>query len=1110
MTTPRDLEGIRNRLSAEQRKLLERRLQGSESATRLPDAIPRLPDAGDALASFAQRRQWFLWKLDPRSAAYHLLGGLRLSGNLDMPALERGLNALIERHGALRTVFRENAAGEIRQIVKDHLRINVSYVEAQRATSEDADYVLLDELRQLRETPFDLEQGPLIRAILIGDGRQTHEMHIALHHAIADHRSLQILLEELAVAYTGEVTGAHAPFAHLPVSYADFSMWQYEHAAGVRQTQQLEWWKKRLTREVPALDLQTDHPRRVGQASECAFYSFDMNPELAKQLRQQSHSRGASLFASLLSAFQALLYRYTGQTQLRIGVPMANRHQPEILQVVGFFVNTVVMQCEIDGRSTVGKLFEQTRDGAREAVENQDVPFDRVVEAVNPERQLGSTPLFQVMFNHLKDEPASQRWAGLVVAPIVTYESHTQFDLALHTREQAEGGIVVSFVYAKALFDPSTVARIAGHYLTLLQALANHPYTRICEVVLPDQKEARSLAAWSRNPADHRPFEPVHQAFEAAAFTHPSREALIVGNTRITYGELDRLANQFAHRLVRAGIKPDMPVGIAAMRSIEMVVGLLAILKAGGGYVPLDPELPDERLEYMIQDSGIAVLLAQPAMVDHLPCAQSVKVIPINLTDLDKEPLQAPAVATHPDQLAYVIYTSGSTGTPKGAANRHCSLWNRLEWMQDAYRLSPDDVVLQKTPFSFDVSVWEFFWPLMTGARLIMAAPGEHRDPTSLTALIKQHGVTTLHFVPSMLQAFLGHEGSVKCTTITRVICSGEALPVETANAVLDAFPAAQLYNLYGPTEAAIDVTHWTCERQASFRIPIGNPISNVTTYVLGDDLQMAPVGVAGELHLGGIGLARGYLNRPALSADRFIADVTGGGGERLYRTGDLVRWTSAGTLEYLGRLDDQVKIRGFRIELGEVEAALLSQPNVREAVAVAKDGPLGLRLVGFVSLHAREGSTTDALRAALARTLPEYMVPSLIVVLENLPLNANGKIDRRALPTPDPGPNRAFEAPISIEEHALADVWSEVLGIEKVGRNDNFFDAGGHSLMALRIIALLAERHGCEIPVRWFFESPTLQSLAARVPKDVLGSGSRQTRLSQIDSIISQIEVRS
>ncbi|MGO3354903.1 MAG: amino acid adenylation domain-containing protein, partial [Halomonas sp.] len=569
----------------------------------------------------------------------------------------------------------------------------------------------------------------------------------------------------------------------------------------------------------------------------------------------------------------------------------------------------------------------------------------------------------------------------------------------------------------------------------------------------------------------------VHHLIEQQTAATPETTALVFEDQSLSYAELNTRANRLAHYLIDLGVKPETHIGIAMERSIEMVVGLLAILKAGGAYVPLDPDYPAERLAYMVEDSGIELLLTQQHLRDTLPVAGSLSVIELDRLNVTQHDSTNPEVTLHGEHLAYVIYTSGSTGRPKGAANRHHALTNRLQWMQEAYGLTVDDVVLQKTPFSFDVSVWEFFWPLIQGARLVMAPPGSHREPAQLVELIRTHGITTLHFVPSMLQAFLAHGEVERCTSLTRLICSGEALPAELQNQVFARLPRTGLYNLYGPTEAAIDVTHWSCQDDGRNHVAIGQPIAGIRTYVLDGDLNLAPPGVAGELYLGGVGLARGYLHRPDLTSERFVADPSAQG-ERLYRTGDLVRWRVDGQLEYLGRLDHQVKIRGLRIELGEIEAELLAQPEVHEAVVVAQEGPGGSRLVAYVVPQADSELDTSSLREALSQKLPDYMVPGVVVTLEALPLNANGKVDRKALPITNLASSSQYEPPQGEVEEALAAIWSEVLGVEQVGRYDNFFELGGHSLLALKVLEQMRHR-GLPVQVRTLFQRPELAAFA-------------------------------
>ncbi|UXY15520.1 amino acid adenylation domain-containing protein [Chitiniphilus purpureus] len=1098
-----DLTERRARLSPEQRARLQQRLAGaSDAPTR--DAIPRRAERHHAPLSYAQQRLWFLWQLDPSGTAYHLGGGLRLTGRLDVAALHASLQALLARHEALRTVFRAGAAGEPEQWIGPVSELALPCIDLAGCMPDAREQRIHEAWAQLCDTPFDLAQGPLLRVLLLRCGTDEHRLLVVMHHIISDAHSTGLILDELAAGYRAALDGAAPTLPALPIQYADYAVWQRQWLQGAEGERQLAWWRAQLGGEQPVLALQGDRPRAPTGARAGACHVVVLDEALAARVRQQAQQHGATLFMALLAAFQALLFRHTGQGDLRVGVPVANRNRAEVLGVVGFFVNTQVLRVQVDARTTLAALLAQTRDTAIEAQARQDLPFEQLVQALQPERSLAHNPLFQVMFNHLRrDAPAPAAWPGVAVERLDIDPPAAQFELMLESVEDGHGRLQANFRYAADVFDTATIARLAGHYVALLEAWCRRPGTPLGAVALLDEAEQVTLRHWGSNAQDYGAPLPVQRLFEQQAQTRPQATALLFGDTALSYGELNARANRLAHRLIALGVGPEVRVGIALERSVTLVVSLLAVLKAGGAYVPLDPDYPAERLAYMAADSGIALLLTGPGLAGRVVPPAGVPVFEVDGLDLAGEPEYEPVVALHAEHLAYVIHTSGSTGRPKGAANRHGALYNRLAWMQAAYRLDTGDTVLQKTPFGFDVSVWEFLWPLTTGARLLLAGPGEHRDPGRLAALIRQHGVSTLHFVPAMLQAFLAHGDSAGCDSVRRVICSGEALPPQAQQAVFERLPQAALYNLYGPTEAAIDVTHWQCRRDGGPTVPIGRPIGNVTVRVLDTDLNLAPQGAAGELYLGGAGLGRGYLNRAGLTAARFVADPFDGNGGRLYRTGDLVRWNSEGQLEYLGRIDHQVKIRGLRIELGEVEAQLLAQPGVREAVVVAREGPGGPGLAAYVC---PAGLDVAQLKAALGTVLPDYMVPGTLTLLEALPLNANGKVDRKALPAPQGVARVDYAAPQGEVEVLLAGIWAEVLGLERVGRYDHFFELGGHSLAAVRVAALWAERHGHALPVRAFFEQPTLAALAGQLPATGTGD-TRRERLAAMEQLLNDFE---
>lgn len=1047
-------------------------------------ALPEERRAQPLPLSHGQARQWFLWHLDPSSTAYHVSFALRLRGALDAAALRTAFEELIARHESLRTVFHAGADGRPVQSVLAQGPLDMQLIDLRASGPDDVHAAL----RRVGAQPFDLSQGPLMRVALIRPEDELHILVIVMHHIVSDGASMQIVVDELAARYSAHAKGAVPTFPALPplpAQYVDFAAWHNALLEAGERERQLAYWTQQLGGDHPVLALPTDRPRQAVAGYRAAQHVLELPAQLLADLRRRADAQGATLFMALLAGFQALLHRYTGQQDIRVGVPVANRHRVETEGVVGFFVNTQVLRSTVHGRLGFTSLLAQIRDAVLGAQAHQDLPFEQLVEALQPERSLSHSPLFQILFNHLReDHRAWQRMPGLSVEAQPVAPQAAQFELSVEIREAADRSVNVGLVYAAELFDALTMERFARHYLRMLQALALEPESAVGDVELLSQEEKAELDGWSRNEQALASGEIVHRLFERRAGQSPEATALLFGDAALSYAELNDQANRLAHRLIALGVRPEAKVGIAMERSIEMVVGLLGILKAGGAYVPIDPDHPRERMAYMLEDSGIALLLTQAHLRERLPVGEGLTALAL---DEMADELQAclahnPGVALHGDNLVYVIYTSGSTGRPKGAANRHRSLCNRLAWGQQHQPLDAGDTVLQKTPFGFDISFWEFFWPLTQGARLALAGPGDHRDPARLVAMIQAHRVTTIHFVPSMLQAFMAHPGIEACTGLKRMVCSGEALPAELQAKVLASFPHIELLNLYGPTEAAIEVTWWDCRDDGSLIVPIGRPVANLSAHVLDAELRVVPRGVAGELYLGGVGLARGYWQRPGLSAERFVADPLGGDGARLYRTGDLARWRADGQIEYLGRVDHQVKIRGFRIELGEVEAQLLRESEVEEAVVVAHEGAGGARLVAYVSNGGRSEIDTARLAQQLGKTLPDYMLPSAIMVLERLPLNANGKVDRKALPSPAMSRQQAYKAPEGLVAETVAVVWAEVLGVEKVGADDNFFDLGGHSLLLIRVHRLLEDRLAAGLSVVDLFKHPSVAALAQRI----------------------------
>ncbi|MBC3302905.1 non-ribosomal peptide synthetase [Pseudomonas sp. SWRI18] len=1061
-------------LPLEKRQLFLQALQKEGvDFSRFP--IPAGVEVEDRQApSYAQQRMWVLWQLDPASGAYNLPGAVRLKGTLDLGALEQAFASLVARHETLRTVFRRQADERLMQVALEP-SLAVEHLDFSELAVREREQAVSEAATRQSLLPFDLENGPLLRVQLLKLAAQEHVLLLTLHHIVSDGWSMNVLIDEFIRCYDAHERNAEPQLPALPIQYGDYALWQRRWLEAGEQVRQLDYWQARLGDEHPVLELPTDRPRPSMPSYRGARHNFAIDPQLAAQLRTCAQKHNVTLFMLLLGAFNVLLHRYTGQGDIRVGVPIANRNRTEVEGLIGFFVNTQVLRTELTGQTRVNELLQSIKEHALGAQAHQELPFERLVEALKVERNLSHTPLFQVMYNHqpvVADIASVSTASGLELALVEWQARTTQFDLTLDTYEKS-GTLHAALTYATDLFDAASIQRMAGHWLSLLQAMVADGEQRIGELPMlaPDEQQVL-VHAWNQTARTYPTERGIHHLIEDQVHATPDAPALVFGATTLTYAQLDTRANRLAHALREKGVGPDALVGICVERSIEMVVGLLAILKAGGAYVPLDPEYPRDRLAYMVEDSGIQLLLSQRSLLPLLP-VEGIQVIALDQPAgwLDSYGIETPDVSLHALNLAYVIYTSGSTGKPKGAGNSHRALVNRLCWMQQAYGLDASDAVLQKTPFSFDVSVWEFFWPLMTGARLVVAAPGEHREPARLIETIAQQGITTLHFVPSMLQAFIHEPGVQACTQLQRIVCSGEALPLDAQLQVFAKLPQAALFNLYGPTEAAIDVTHWTCIDEGADSVPIGRPIANLGTYVLDAQLNPVPAGVSGELYLGGIGLARSYHRRPALTAERFVPSPFDDGA-RLYRSGDRVRQRADGVIEYLGRLDHQVKLRGLRIELGEIEARLLQHPSVREAVVLVQGGK---QLVAYLVL---EDQAPADLKAWLLDSLPEYMVPTHMVHLAKLPVTANGKLDRKALPLPDATPQQAYAAPENPLQKALAAIWSDVLGAPQIGLDDNFFELGGDSIISIQVVSR-ARQAAIRLSPRDLFQYQSIRSLA-------------------------------
>jgi len=1090
-------------LSPAQRAALEGRLaqrRGERPITRRPGAREVFP------ASSGQERLWFLERLDPGSPAYVLLQGFRLRGPLDRPALGRALVEIVRRHDVLRTTFAMEGARLV-QRVGARAAAALPLVDLRRLARPVREAEVRRIGREQARRGFDLGRGPLLRAVLLWLDGGEHAVSIAMHHIVSDGWSQGVVAGEVSALYAAFAAGRPSPLAELPVQYGDFAAWQRERLAGPQLAVHLAFWEERLRGPLPVLELPGDRPRPKVLSARGAARPLAVPAAVAGALRRVARggaasaveagdrAPGATLFMLLLGAFETLLARWTGETDLLVGTPVANRTDEAVAGLIGFFVNTLVLRGDLADDPEFRRLLARTRAEVLAAQAHQDLPFEKLVERLQPGRDLGHRPLFQVMLVLQNMQQARPALPGLEVSALPLEVSRAQCDLSLVLWPEDEG-LGGRLEYSADLFDSPTVGRMAVQLEALLASIAADPGRRLSALsLLAAAERAQLLREWNDTDWQEPDAAPVHEQFAAQARRTPERTALVDGTRRLDYRELDALTVRLARRLRRRGVGPEVLVGVHLERSLELVVTLLAVLRAGGAYLPLDPDYPAERLGFMLGNARAPLVVARREHAERLAAAgdhgKAMLWLDREWEALPGESAEPFASGALPESLAYVIYTSGSTGRPKGAMNSHGALRNRLAWMQAALGLEAGDRVLQKTPFSFDVSVWELFWPLMTGACLVVARPAGHLDPAYLAETMAEHGITTVHFVPSMLRLFLGRAEAARLPRLRHVVCSGEELPPDLAAAARARLPrGCRLYNLYGATEAAIDSTCWTCGEEQAARVPIGRPFANQRLHVLDRAMGLAPIGAIGEAYLGGTGLARGYVGRPDLTAERFVPDPEGGGG-RLYRTGDLARHLADGRVDFLGRVDRQVKIHGFRIELGEIETALAAHPAVREcAVAVRPLAGGDPGLVAYLVCRAAPPDPVE-LRAFLGRRLPEPMVPGRFVPLPELPLSPNGKLDRRALPSPAAGPGEAeaaFVAPAGPLEEAVADMWAEVLGRPSIGAHDDFFALGGHSLLALQVFSRLRALARIELPVRTIFEAPTVRRLAAALAAAMQG----------------------
>jgi len=1056
-----------------------------------PSILP-IPRDGDLPLSFAQQRLWFIDQLEPGNSAYNFPAAVRLKGPLNLAALERSVNEIVKRHEALRTTF-TTVDGRPAQVIAPTLIVRSPIVSLRELPESEREAEVRRLAIEEAQRPFDLAQGPLLRVTLLRLAEEEHVGLLTMHHIVSDGWSTGILIREMAVLYEAFVGGRSSPLPELPIQYADFAHWQRQWLQGEVLETQLAYWKRQLLGASP-FELPTDHLRPAVQTFRGSRQSSLLPRNIGEGLKALSRQEGVTLFMTLLAAFKILLHRYTDQNDLIVGTPIANRHRLEIEGLIGFFVNTLVMRTDLSGNPTFRELLRRVREVCLGAYAHQDLPFERLVEELHLERNLGRNPLFQVMFV-LQNAPLQRiGLPGLSLSPVEIDSGTAHFDLTLHIAD-TEQGLIATFAYNKDLFEDATIVRMLGHLRTLLEAVVANPEGRLSDLTLLCEAERQQLlVGWNEVKIDYPKDLCIQQLFEAQAERTPDAIAIVFGHEQLTYAELNRRANRIAHHVQALGVGPEMPVAICLEPSTDMIVGLLGILKAGGVYLPLDPAYPKERLAFMLETARAPVMLTRERLLAALPeCDATIVCLDSGQEAIDRESERNLINSTRPGNLAYIIFTSGSTGQPKGVLVSHASLAAHCLDVQRYYELGATDGVLQFASLSFDLSLEQILPTLIAGARLvIMGADVWHT--AEFHRKISEFGLTVLNLPTGYWQELAREWADVPelaSNIQARLFTVGGDILLPEVLKLWLRTPAKsiRLLNAYGPTEATItgtafEIDHRSCAIATCQRIPIGRPLANRETYILDHYGSPVPVGVAGELHIGGACLARGYLNRPDLTAEKFIPHPFGTEpGARLYKTGDLARYLPDGNIEFLGRVDHQVKVRGFRIELGEIEATLGQHPAVREAVVLAQeDAPGEKRLVAYVVAERHISPTAGDLRDFLKQKVPQYMVPSAFVLLDTLPLMLNGKVDRHALPTAGrtrPKVEKALVAPRDALELQLTHLWQEVLGIESIGVRDNFFELGGHSLTAVRLFALIENRLGKRLPLAAVFQGATIEHLA-------------------------------
>ncbi|MHC5857710.1 non-ribosomal peptide synthetase [Nostoc sp.] len=1084
-------------LSPAKKALLEKWKGGNFQA----DTIPKRKSSNNIPLSFSQQRLWFIDQLYYGSPFYNIPSAFHLEGSLNITALQQSLNEILKRHAVWRTTF-TLVNGEPVQEIAPELTWDLPIINLEHLSGKNWEGEVKQFAAEEAKKPFNLATGLLVRATLLRLGEEEHVFLLTMHHIITDGWSIGVFLRELAKLYAAFSTNQPSPLPELPIQYADFAIWQRDRLQGELLKTQLNYWKQQLSGELPVLQLPTDRSRPNATTFAGAKQYFTFSKTLTDALSQFSQREDATLFMTLLAAFNILLYHYTEQEDILIGSPIANRNQAELEGMLGLFVNTLVLRNNLSGDPSFRELLHRVREVTLDAYAHQDLPFEMLVEELQPERDLSRNPLYEVMFV-LQNTPMSvQEVSGLTLRTLQFDSGTAQLDIFLSMSESQQG--LTGFLeYNTDIFDEATITRFISHFQTLLERIVTNQEQRISELSLLSVKErSQLLFEWNQTHADYPQDISLHQLFEQQLERSPDALALISQSEQLTYRQLNQRVNQLAHYLQKQGVIKETLVAICLERSPEMVVGILAVLKVGGAYIPLDPSYPIERLGFMLSDSQASVLITRQEILEKLPASSAKTVcLDIHKNEIAEESEENFISPSKADNLAYIIYTSGSTGTPKGVLGTHRGTVNGLHWLWKTYPFTKEEVCCQKTAISFVDSVWEIFAPLLQGIPTVIIPDAVVLDPQLFIETLIHHKVTRIVLVPSLLHLLLDNYNHLikNLSHLKLWITSGEALSVNLVQTFFQLMPFAKLINLYGSSEVSANVTYYDTSllpKQAT-SIPIGRPIDNTQVYVLNSHLQLTPVGVFGELYIGGDGLANGYLHRTELTQERFINNPFVPG-SKLYKTGDLVRYLNDGHLEYLGRRDDQVKIRGFRVELGEIADAIAQHKDVRESVVIVQDDPQSSkRLIAYVVTDKQD--VVSQLLHELQRKLPNYMIPSAFVVLDALPLTPNGKIDKRSLSrsrfastlllTDDgiqPNTTKSFVAPRNFTELSLVKTWENLLNTNSIGVTDNFFDLGGHSFLAVRLMAQIHDRFGHNLPLSTLFENPTIERLATIVTQPV------------------------